>query len=88
MCDASRSSKSQGNYPFHRSVWQGLYRTVVTVYNSLCMSYVQYGTGLSASVHNVSNIIKSIAIILNLKHQVEPVESVSHLRVDIHSRGP
>ena len=62
--------------------------SVVTVYNALCMSYVQYETGLSASVHNVSNIIKSIAIILNLKHQVEPVESVSHLRVHVHSRGP
>ena len=24
VCDASRSSKSQENHPFHRSVWQGL----------------------------------------------------------------
>ena len=25
VCDASRSSESQENYPFHRIVWPGLY---------------------------------------------------------------
>ena len=52
VCDASRTTKSQDNGPFHRNVWQGLWFHMDTVLVCVCsrrhknamLSWLEYPT--------------------------------------------